>query len=34
MKIPEFGAFITPQLEALGGDTGVYVKNLATGETF
>lgn len=34
MNIPEFGAFITPQLEALGGDTGVYVKNLATGETF
>ena len=34
MKIPEFGAFITPHLEALGGDTGVYVKNLATGETF
>lgn len=34
MNISEFGAFITPQLEALGGDTGVYVKNLATGETF
>lgn len=34
MNISEFGAFITPQLEALGGDTGVYVKNLVTGETF
>ena len=34
MNIAEFGAFLTPQLEALGGDTGVYVKSLATGETF
>lgn len=34
MNIYEFGAFVTPQLEALGGDTGVYVKNLKTGETF
>ena len=34
MNIHDFGAFITPQLEALGGDTGVYVKNLITGETF
>ena len=34
MNIHDFGAFITPQLEALGGDTGVYVKNLVTGETF
>ena len=34
MTISEFGAWIAPQLEALGGDTGVYVKNLVTGETF
>lgn len=34
MKIAEFGAWIAPQLEALGGDTGVYVKNLVTGETW
>ena len=34
MKIAEFGAWITPQLEAFGGDTGVYVKNLVTGETW
>ena len=34
MNIRDFGAWITPQLEALGGDTGVYVKNLTTGETF
>ncbi len=34
MNIRDFGAWITPQLERLGGDTGVYVKNLITGETF
>lgn len=34
MNLSEFGAFIAPQLEALGGDTGVYVKNLDTGEMF
>lgn len=34
MNIRDFGAWITPQLERLGGDTGVYVKNLVTGETF
>ena len=34
MNIAEFGAWIAPQLERLGGDTGVYVKNLITGETF
>ncbi|MBR5561504.1 MAG: serine hydrolase [Clostridia bacterium] len=34
MKIAEFGAWIAPQLEALGGDTGVYVKNLVTGEVW
>jgi len=34
MNIRDFGAWITPQLEKLGGDTGVYVKNLVTGETF
>ena len=34
MRIAEFGAWIEPQLERLGGDTGVYVKNLITGETW
>ena len=34
MNICDFGAWITPELENLGGDTGVYVKNLITGETF
>ena len=34
MNIRDFGAWITPELEKLGGDTGVYVKNLITGETF
>ena len=34
MNIRNFGAWITPQLEKIGGDTGVYVKNLVTGETF
>lgn len=34
MTIKTFGAWLAPQLEALGGDTGVYVRNLATGETF
>jgi len=34
MNIRDFGAWITPQLETLGGDTGVYVKNLVTGEMF
>ena len=34
MRIAGFGAWITPQLERLGGDTGVYVKNLITGETW
>jgi len=34
MNICDFGAWITPQLERLGGDMGVYVKNLVTGETF
>ena len=34
MNIRDFGAWITPQLERLSGDTGVYVKNLVTGETF
>ncbi|MBQ7784605.1 MAG: serine hydrolase [Clostridia bacterium] len=32
MNIAEFGRWVTPQLERLGGDTGVYVKNLVTGE--
>lgn len=34
MNMQAFGAWITPQLEKLGGDTGVYVKNLATGEVY
>ena len=34
MTIREVGAWLTPRLEALGGDTGVYIKNLVTGETF
>ena len=34
MNMEKFGAWITPQLEKLGGDTGVYVKNLITGETW
>lgn len=34
MNISEFGAWLAPRLEALGGDTGVYVKNLTTGEAF
>ena len=34
MRIAGFGAWITPRLERLGGDTGVYVKNLITGETW
>ncbi|MBQ2834349.1 MAG: serine hydrolase [Clostridia bacterium] len=34
MDIAEFGAWIAPQLERLGGDTGVYVRNLVTGETY
>ena len=34
MNIRDFGAWIAPQLERLGGDTGVYVKNLITGETW
>ena len=34
MNMEKFGAWITPQLEKLGGDTGVYVKNLITGESW
>ncbi|MBR2942485.1 MAG: serine hydrolase [Clostridia bacterium] len=34
MKICEVGAWLAPQLNALGGDTGVYIKNLITGETW
>ena len=34
MTMEAFGAWIAPQLDALGGGTGVYVKNLETGETF
>jgi len=34
MTIREVGAWLAPRLEALGGDTGVYIKNLVTGETF
>ena len=34
MKPAQFGAWLAPQLDRLGGDTGVYVKNLVTGETW
>ncbi|MBQ2991178.1 MAG: serine hydrolase [Clostridia bacterium] len=34
MNLSEFGAWLTPGLDRLGGDTGVYVKNLATGESW
>ncbi len=34
MDIQAFGAWIAPKLRALGGDTGVYVKNLETGESW
>ena len=32
MNIQDVGAWLAPQLESLGGDTGVYIKNLMTGE--
>ena len=32
MNMVQFGAWIAPKLEEIGGDTGVYVKNLITGE--
>lgn len=34
MKIQETGAWLAGELESLGGDTGVYIKNLVTGETW
>ena len=34
MEIAKVGAWLEPQLEALGGDTGVYIKNLVTGEVW
>ena len=34
MGIKAFSAWITPQLDALKGDKGVYIKNLVTGEVF
>ena len=34
MNMGEFGAWLAPQLEAIGGDTGVYVRNLVTGESW
>ena len=34
MEIAKVGAWLVPQLESLGGDTGVYIKNLITGEVW
>lgn len=34
MNIQNTGAWLEEQLSALGGDTGVYIKNLVTGETW
>ena len=34
MNIKEFGLWLTPELDRLDGDKGVYIKNLITGETF
>ena len=34
MNFQEFGRWITPELDRLAGDKGVYIKNLITGETF
>ena len=34
MNIRDFGGWIGPKLARTGGDTGVYVKNLVTGEAF
>ena len=34
MNIQSVGAWLDAQLYALGGDTGVYIKNLVTGEVW
>ena len=34
MNLNEFSEWLTPELELLSGDKGVYIKNLITGETF
>ena len=34
MNFQEFGRWITPELDRLAGDKGVYIKNVITGETF
>ena len=34
MNIQSVGTWLEEQLTALGGDTGVYIKNLVTGETY
>jgi len=34
MDIKAFSAWLTPELDRLAGDKGVYIKNLITGETF
>ena len=34
MQIQDVGAYLAPELERLGGATGVYIKNLITGETW
>ena len=34
MNIQSVGAWLAPQLAALGGDTGVYIRNLVTGEVW
>jgi len=34
MDIKSFSAWLTPELDRLAGDKGVYIRNLTTGETF
>jgi len=34
MDIKEFGLWLTPELDRIAGDKGVYIKNLITGEVF
>lgn len=34
MNLKEFGRWLTPELDRLAGDKGVYIKKLITGETF
>ena len=33
MSFQEFALWLTPELDRLAGDKGVYIKNLITGET-